>query len=116
MDLPGYDVSRLGLAMRLPRALAWRLLRERIGGGRGDKRPSLALDLARGRARTEVDWLNGAVVREAARHGLHAPVNATLNALVQQLAADPASCPPVAERRTWLARALRAHGVRTRLK
>jgi ketopantoate reductase len=113
--LPGYDVPKLALAMRLPRPVAWRLLRERIGGGRGEKRPSLALDLARGRAHTEVDWLNGAVAQAAARYGLHSPVNATLTALVQQLAADPASCPPIAERRAWLERSLRERGVRMRL-
>ncbi len=113
--LPGYDVPKLALAMRLPRPLAWRLLKERIGGGRGEKRPSLALDLARGRARTEVHWLNGAVAQAAERHGLRAPVNATLATLVRQLAADPASCPPVPERRAWLERSLRERGVRVRL-
>src|SRR5262249_20049327 len=30
--LPGYDVPKLALAMRFPRPVAWRLLRERIGG------------------------------------------------------------------------------------
>ncbi|MDQ2784966.1 MAG: 2-dehydropantoate 2-reductase, partial [Chloroflexota bacterium] len=54
--LPGYDVPKLALAMRLPRPIARRLLKERIGGGRGEKRPSLALDLARGKRQTEVDW------------------------------------------------------------
>ena len=113
--LPGYDVPKLALAMRLPRPLAWRLLKERIGGGRGEKRPSLAIDLARGRAQTEVEWLNGAVAKAAERQGHRAPVNATLTALVEQLAADPASCPPVGERRAWLERALRERGVRVRL-
>lgn len=107
--LPGYDVPKLAQAMRLPRPLAWRLLRGRIGGGRGDKRPSLALDLARGRTMTEVDWLNGAVAQTAARHGLTAPVNTTLTRLVRQLATDPAACPPLPDRRAWLLRALRQH-------
>jgi 2-dehydropantoate 2-reductase len=113
--LPGYDVPKLALAMRLPRPLAWRLLKERIGGGRGEKRPSLALDLARGRAQTEVGWLNGAVAKAAERHGLRAPVNATLVALVEQLTADPVSRPRVEEGRAWLERALRERGVRVRL-
>ena len=113
--LPGYDVPKLALAMRLPRPIAWRLLKERIGGGRGEKRPSLALDLARGRERTEVDWLNGAVERAARDRGLRAPVNVTLAALVRQLAQEPASCPPVDERRAWLERSLRERGVRVRL-
>ena len=113
--LPGYDVPQLARAMRLPAPVAWRLLRGRIGGGRGEKRPSLALDLARGRDRSEVDWLNGAVMQAAAAHGLAAPVNATLVDLVHRLSRDPASCPPVAARRAWLHTALRARGVRARL-
>ncbi|MGI8856881.1 MAG: ketopantoate reductase family protein [Thermomicrobiales bacterium] len=113
--LPGYDVPKLALAMRLPRPVAWRLLKERIGGGRGEKRPSLALDLARGKRETEVDWLNGAVEQAARAYGLRAPVNATLAALVRQLAADPGACPPVSERRAWLQRSLRERGVRVRL-
>lgn len=113
--LPGYDVPKLALAMRFPPPIAWRLLKERIGGGRGEKRPSLALDLARGKQRTEVDWLNGAVETAARQYGMRAPVNATLAALVRQLAADPAACPPVAERRAWLQRSLRERGVRVRL-
>ncbi len=115
LRLPGYDVPKLALAMRFPRPIAWRLLKERIGGGRGEKRPSLALDLARGKRETEVAWLNGAVDAAARRYGLHAPVNATLTALVQQLAADPTACPPVPERRAWLERSLRERGVRVRL-
>jgi 2-dehydropantoate 2-reductase len=115
IGLPGYDVPKLALAMRLPRPVAWRLLNERIGGGRGEKRPSLALDLARGKRETEVDWLNGAVEKAAGAYGLRAPVNAALAALVRQLAADPATCPPVRERRAWLQRALRERGLRVRL-
>jgi 2-dehydropantoate 2-reductase len=115
ISLPGYDVPKLALAMRFPRLVAWRLLKERIGGGRGEKRPSLALDLARGRERTEVDWLNGAVETAAKEHGLRAPVNATLAALVRQLASDPVSCLPVSARRAWLERSLRERGIRARL-
>lgn len=43
----------------------------------GKNRPTMWQDLARG-ARTEVDALNGAVVAEAAKHGLRAPHNAAL--------------------------------------
>ncbi len=48
-------------------------------------------------------------------YGLRAPVNATLAALVRQLASDAAACPPVGERRAWLQRSLRERGVRVRL-
>lgn len=110
--LPGYDVPKLAAAMRLPTPVAWRLLRERIGGGRGAKRPSLALALAAGQRETEVDALNGAVARYARAFGLSAPVNATFATLVGRLAANPATCPPPAERRAWLSRELWARGVR----
>jgi 2-dehydropantoate 2-reductase len=46
-------------------------------------RPSLAQDLAGGR-RGEIDMINGAIPREAAKVGIEAPVNATLTALVRQ--------------------------------
>lgn len=46
-------------------------------------RSSMWEDLQAGRL-TEVDWLNGEVVRLAARHGRQAPVNAQLQALVHQ--------------------------------
>jgi len=49
---------------------------------------STAQDLARGRA-TEVDHLNGYIVRESAALGLGAPVNQTLHALVKLLEAKP---------------------------
>ena len=46
--------------------------------------PSMLQDLRAGRA-TEIDSINGAVVREAQRLGLPAPVNATLTHLVHAL-------------------------------
>ncbi len=48
-----------------------------------DAKPSVLQDLERGRV-SEIDVINGAIPREAARCGLQAPVNATLTALVQQ--------------------------------
>ena len=46
-------------------------------------RSSMADDLARGR-RSEIDWINGEVLRLAARLGHGAPVNARLCALIEQ--------------------------------
>ncbi|WP_069879745.1 2-dehydropantoate 2-reductase [Bosea sp. BIWAKO-01] len=45
-------------------------------------RSSMADDLAAGRP-TEIDWINGEVLRLAEQHGTHAPVNERLHALVQ---------------------------------
>ena len=112
VPLPGYDVPKLALAMQTPAPLAWSLLRNRIGGGRGEKRPSLALALASGATETEVDALNGAVARNARAYGLPAPANAALAALMQQLAARPDTAPPTTERREWLQQTLWAYGIR----
>lgn len=46
-------------------------------------KPSLLQDIEAGRS-SEIDFINGAVVREAERAGLAAPVNRTLVALVRQ--------------------------------
>ncbi|HKD27965.1 MAG TPA: ketopantoate reductase family protein [Xanthobacteraceae bacterium] len=53
---------------------------------------STAQDLERGRP-TEIDYLNGYVVRECDARGLQAPVNRTLHALVKLLEQAP-PCPP----------------------
>lgn len=45
-------------------------------------RSSMADDLAAGRP-TEIDWINGEVLRLAEQHGTRAPVNERLHALVQ---------------------------------
>lgn len=46
------------------------------------QRSSTAQDLARGR-RTEIDFINGFVVRRAAAHGIDVPLNRLLHALVR---------------------------------
>ncbi|KPF48449.1 hypothetical protein IP87_13900 [beta proteobacterium AAP121] len=46
------------------------------------QRSSTAQDLARGR-RSEIEQLNGEIVRAGARHGIHTPANQALLALVQ---------------------------------
>jgi 2-dehydropantoate 2-reductase len=76
------------------------------GGGRSRVDPlarsSMADDLAQGRP-TEIDFLNGEVVRLAERLGKRAPVNARMVALVK---AAEAGAPPLAA--ADLLRALRA--------
>ncbi|HEU5329989.1 MAG TPA: 2-dehydropantoate 2-reductase [Thermomicrobiales bacterium] len=91
IDLPAYPVRLLAAAMALPAPLARRLLAARVGGGRGDKLPSLWGDLEAGRGRSEAHWYNGAVVALAEQTGVSAPVNATLTRLLAEAAADPAA-------------------------
>ena len=67
VDLPGTPVRALALAAeRLPRFVAQPALTKALGSGRGDKMPSFHIDLHSGRGRSEVEYLNGAVVRHGA--------------------------------------------------
>ena len=79
MPLPGYPVPLLAWAMRrLPAATLRTLLSRLIVGGRGGKKPSLCMDLAGRRAKSEVQFLNGAVVRQGEKVGIATPVNRSL--------------------------------------
>jgi 2-dehydropantoate 2-reductase len=79
-DLPGTPVRLLAFAARrLPLALAQPLMRRALGQGRGGKMPSFYLDLRSGRGQSEVDFLNGAVVRFGQETGVRTPVNRALN-------------------------------------
>ena len=72
VDLPGYPVRRLAFAMGLPAPLArvWSPAARREAE---EANPSLALDLARGKGRSEVRFLNGAVARVASEQGCERP-------------------------------------------
>jgi 2-dehydropantoate 2-reductase len=80
--LPGWTLPWLGrgplaVAARLPRLLAKRM---------GDvPNPGSTLQSIRRGQRTEIDFLNGAVVRVAREHGFDAPVNAALVRLVHEV-------------------------------
>lgn len=94
VNLPGAGVRSLLLGVRLPAWLGRPLVARGIGGARGGKSPSLRLHVRGGEGSrpqpgpTEVGWLNGEVAREAALHGLEAPVNAALARLVDEVASD----------------------------
>ena len=85
VNLPGTPVKALALATRLPRFIAQPALTRVIGSGRGDKMPSFHIDLRSGRGRTEVGFLNGAVVRGGERTGVPTPVNALLTDTLEAL-------------------------------
>lgn len=88
VNLSGVPVRLLALAVTsLPDRLARPLLRRAVGAGRGAKMPSLNIDVQSGRERTEVRWLNGAVVQHGARLGLPTPVNRVLTETVEGLTA-----------------------------
>ena len=74
VDLPGTPVRLLSLAPTLPAFIARPLLAKAVGGGRGGKMPSYHIDLHAGRKQSEVEWLQGAVVRHGEKLGVPTPV------------------------------------------
>jgi len=92
--LQGLDDGMLRGFAQLP-VWAGQLLPLRMGARMGavPNLGSTLQSLKRGRL-TEVDYLNGAVVREAALAGLPAPVNARLTALVHEVEASGAHLSP----------------------
>ena len=86
VNLPGTPVKLLAGGVRfLPPALSQPLLQKAVGGGRGGKMPSFHIDLHSGRGRSEVDYLNGAVVRFGEKFGMPTPVNRLLNETLLRL-------------------------------
>jgi 2-dehydropantoate 2-reductase len=76
VDLPKTPVRLLAFGVKfLPLPLLQPLLKKAGGGGRGGKMPSFHIDLYSGRAKSEVEYLNGAVVRAGERLGIPTPVN-----------------------------------------
>ncbi len=78
VNLPGTPVRALAWGMKLPEWIARPLLQKALGGGRGGKMPSFHIDLHSGRGKSEVEWLNGAVVRFGEQTGVPTPVNKLL--------------------------------------
>ena len=88
VDLPGTPVRLLAFAVRaLPPNISRPLLQRAVGAGRGGKMPSFHIDLHSGRGKSEVDYLNGAVVRFGERMGIPTPANRLLNATLLALTA-----------------------------
>ena len=84
VDLPGTPVRALTWAAKGPRWLR-PLAARKLGGGRGGKMPSFHIDLHSGRGKSEVDFLNGAVVRAGKQAGIPTPVNQLLNETLQAM-------------------------------
>lgn len=86
VDLPGTPVRLLAFAARyLPLAVSQPFLKKAVGSGRGEKMPSFHIDLHNGRGKSEVDYLNGAVVRAGKEFGVPTPVNQVLNETLLKL-------------------------------
>jgi 2-dehydropantoate 2-reductase len=60
-------------------------------GPTGGNTPSMAIDLERG-DRTEIEWINGAVVQLGRQRGIPTPVNASIVSMVGYLSACRGDC------------------------
>lgn len=90
VNLDRYPFATLAPLIRhAPAGVIRPVLRKQIGGARGGKMPSLQLDLQSGKAKSEVLWLNGAVVKAGKEVGVPTPVNATYVAVMRTLLEQP---------------------------
>lgn len=88
VNIPGVPVKALCFAVRcLPAFIARPILVKAVGGGRGNKMPSFYIDLNAGRKQSEVEFLNGAVVRFGTSLGIPTPVNRAYYEVLTKLAA-----------------------------
>jgi 2-dehydropantoate 2-reductase len=85
VNLPGTPVRALAWGIYLPEWIARPLMQKAVGGGRGGKMPSFHIDLHSGRGKSEVEWLNGAVVRFGEQAGISTPVNRFLTETLMAL-------------------------------
>jgi len=83
VNLPGVPAGLLGAAVFLPDWITHPILFRAAAGGRGEKRPSFAYDVGRGRS--EVGWLNGAVVEHGQRLGIPTPASRVLTEVLTML-------------------------------
>ncbi|MBI9048299.1 MAG: ketopantoate reductase family protein [Anaerolineaceae bacterium] len=86
VDLPGVPVKLLmGVMKNLPEMISRPIVAGSVGKGRGDKMPSFYIDLAAGRPNSEVNYLNGAIVRYGERYNVPVPVNRALNRILTEI-------------------------------
>jgi 2-dehydropantoate 2-reductase len=86
VNLPGTPVWLFSWAVsHLPPSLSQPFISRIAGKGRGQKMPSFHIDLHSGRGKSEVDYLNGAVVRFGQQVNIPTPVNHWLNQTLQNL-------------------------------
>jgi len=86
VNLPGSPVRLLAFGMRYaPQPILYRILRPMVAGGRGDKPPSLLVDMRNNRTQSEIDELNGAIVKAGKTIRVKTPINAALVSIVHDL-------------------------------
>ncbi len=86
VNLPGSPVQLLAFGIHFaPLFVLQRILQPMVGGGRGDKPPSLLVDMRSGKTQSEIDELNGAIVQAGKAIRVKTPVNAALVGIVHDL-------------------------------
>jgi len=86
VNLPGTPVRALSWGINiLPFNIIQPILKKVVGAGRGGKMPSFHIDLMSRRGLSEVDYLNGAVVRYGSKVGVDTPVNLVLTETLMAL-------------------------------
>jgi 2-dehydropantoate 2-reductase len=86
INLPGVPVKTLVRMIKiLPSTISRPFFVNLIGRGRGDKMPSLQLDLHSKREKSEVGYLNGAVVNAGQEHHFPTPANQLLEKTLTNL-------------------------------
>lgn len=86
--LPGADGRWLARLIALPAPIARPILARVVGGARGGKPPSLREHARSGSGMSEVDWLNGAVVRAGSTCAVATPINSALVELMAEVAVN----------------------------
>lgn len=90
VNLGTYPFAWLAPLIRVaPHTLLRPILRRQVSGARGDKLPSLHIDLHSGKRKSEISWLNGAIVERGEEVGVPTPVNKTLVETLMQLVDEP---------------------------
>lgn len=90
VNLNGYPLSLLARLINfVPNAALRPILRRQAARARGSKAPSLLIDLRSGKTRSEIDYLNGAVVANGERYKVPTPVNRVLTEIYRRLLSMP---------------------------
>lgn len=90
VNLGSYPFAYLAPLIRIaPNALLRPILRKQVSGARGEKLPSLHIDLHSGKRKNEIGWLNGAIVERGKEVGVATPVNTLLTQTVTDLIGNP---------------------------
>lgn len=112
VDLPEYAVTSLARLGNLPDWMVRPILGSKISKARGEKPPSLLLDMRAGRAQSEVEVLNGGVVELGRACSVPTPANAWILEQLRAVVGQPERWAEVRSRGQELARQAQAAAAR----